>query len=65
MKLCRDLYGGETFIISVRAHALPSRMLFTLSHGRHSLQMLPIPRPPPPGGCVGPTFPIPTTWRYL
>ena len=57
LKLCVDLYGGDTFIALGRGHAFPSRTLFTLSHhGRNNLQILSNP-PPPPGACVASTLP--------
>ena len=58
LKLSVDLYGGDTFTVVLgRAHALPSRTLYTSSHrGRHNLQILSNP-PPPPRARVASTFP--------
>ena len=54
---CVDLYGGDTFAVLGRAHALRSRTLLTSSHhGCHILLILSNP-PPPPGACVASTFP--------
>ena len=58
LKLCVDLYAGDTFTVLGRAHALPSRTLFAVSHhGRHNLQIILSNPPTPLGACVVSTFP--------
>ena len=57
LKLSVDLYGGDTFTVLGRAHALPSGTVFTSSHhGLHNLKILSN-LPPPPSACVASTFP--------